>query len=204
MKHIHHILPKHRGGSDEPSNLIELSISEHAKAHKTLWAQHGHIEDFIAWKCLSGRRLSESDRILLAKSGFIKYMSNPKNKESWKHNIRKARKSQVITEEHKKNISISLKRSYNEGRKVYKKPSSEVLLNNYNKNKEKMAENRKTSSKWKASVTSKESREKRRKNSKKSFKILIDGNVYDSIRQAAKESGYSYYTIRSMIRKGLL
>ena len=26
MKHKHHIIPKHAGGTDDPDNLIELSI----------------------------------------------------------------------------------------------------------------------------------------------------------------------------------
>jgi len=54
MKHKHHIIPKHMGGSDEPSNLIELSIEEHAIAHMKLFEKYGKIEDKIAWKALSG------------------------------------------------------------------------------------------------------------------------------------------------------
>jgi hypothetical protein len=42
------------GGSDEPSNLIELSIEEHAIAHMKLFEKYGKIEDKIAWKALSG------------------------------------------------------------------------------------------------------------------------------------------------------
>jgi hypothetical protein len=39
-KHIHHVIPLHMGGTDEPSNLIELTIAEHrAKVVKTL--KHG-------------------------------------------------------------------------------------------------------------------------------------------------------------------
>jgi len=34
MKHIHHIIPKHMGGTDEESNLVELTVEEHAEAHK--------------------------------------------------------------------------------------------------------------------------------------------------------------------------
>lgn len=55
LKHKHHIVPKHMGGSDEPSNLIELSVEEHAEAHKILWDKHGLKEDYIAWKALSGQ-----------------------------------------------------------------------------------------------------------------------------------------------------
>ena len=34
MKHKHHIIPRHMGGTDDPSNLIELTIEEHAEAHR--------------------------------------------------------------------------------------------------------------------------------------------------------------------------
>ena len=40
MKHKHHILPKHMGGSDDPSNIIELTREEHAKEHLKLYQQH--------------------------------------------------------------------------------------------------------------------------------------------------------------------
>ena len=53
--HIHHIVPKHLGGSDDPSNLIKLTVNEHAEAHKKLWEDHGNEYDYIAWKCLSGQ-----------------------------------------------------------------------------------------------------------------------------------------------------
>jgi hypothetical protein len=55
MKHIHHIIPKHMGGTDEPSNLVELTVAEHAQAHKELYEQHGKHEDKVAWLMLSGQ-----------------------------------------------------------------------------------------------------------------------------------------------------
>ena len=54
MKHIHHIIPKHMGGTDDPSNLIELTIEEHAEAHRKLYEEHGHWEDKLAWQGLAG------------------------------------------------------------------------------------------------------------------------------------------------------
>lgn len=66
MKHKHHIIPRHMGGSDEPDNLIELSIEEHAKAHKELYDKHGLWEDKLAWRMLSGQ-ISPSEASIEAK-----------------------------------------------------------------------------------------------------------------------------------------
>ena len=54
MKHLHHLSPKHMGGTDEPENLIELTVEEHAEAHKKLWEQYGRWEDKLAWQGLAG------------------------------------------------------------------------------------------------------------------------------------------------------
>jgi len=56
------------GGSDDPSNLIELTVEEHAEAHRLLYEQHGHWEDYCAWQALSGRIGQEE--ILRMKQGM--------------------------------------------------------------------------------------------------------------------------------------
>ena len=55
MKHIHHILPKYLGGTDDPSNLVELTVEEHAEAHRLLFEQYSNWQDYCAWQALSGR-----------------------------------------------------------------------------------------------------------------------------------------------------
>jgi hypothetical protein len=75
MKHIHHIVPKHMGGSNDPSNLIELTVEEHAEAHRILWEKHGKWQDKIAWKTLSGQISIQEARLEMMKH------SNPMKKE---------------------------------------------------------------------------------------------------------------------------
>lgn len=41
------------GGSDDPSNLIEVTVEEHAEAHRKLWLEHGNYKDYLAWQGLS-------------------------------------------------------------------------------------------------------------------------------------------------------
>lgn len=52
--HQHHIVPKHMGGTDEKSNLIELTIAEHAEAHRLLYEKYNRTQDKVAWLGLAG------------------------------------------------------------------------------------------------------------------------------------------------------
>jgi len=49
MKHLHHIIPKHAGGTDDRANLVELTIEEHAEAHRILYEKYGRLQDKRAW-----------------------------------------------------------------------------------------------------------------------------------------------------------
>jgi len=55
MNHIHHIIPKHMGGSDDIDNLIQLPIWAHAEVHKRLWEVYGRLEDKLAYYALNGK-----------------------------------------------------------------------------------------------------------------------------------------------------
>lgn len=85
-KHKHHIIPKHAGGIDDPSNLVELTIPEHAEAHRILYEQHNRWQDRVAWLSLSGIMKDEEQIYEILKN------SNP---GGYKH-----------TEEAKKKLSI--------------------------------------------------------------------------------------------------
>ena len=53
--HKHHIIPKHMGGTDDPSNLVELTTEQHAHVHKRLYELYGYWQDKCAWLALSGQ-----------------------------------------------------------------------------------------------------------------------------------------------------
>lgn len=64
MMHWHHKVPRHMGGTDDPDNLVWLTIEEHAEAHRLLWLEYGKQADYMAWKMLSGKT-SEQESMLI-------------------------------------------------------------------------------------------------------------------------------------------
>jgi hypothetical protein len=42
------------GGTDDPENIILVTPEEHANEHRILYEKYGKIEDYLAWKGLSG------------------------------------------------------------------------------------------------------------------------------------------------------
>ena len=133
--HKHHIIPKHMGGSDDPSNLILLTVEEHAEAHRLLFEKYGHWQDKVAWKALSGilpkqeiikeiqknankgripsaetrekMAMAKRGRKLSKKHAELLHEGRRNSKNSNEHNeiIRNVRLNKPITEEHKKILS---------------------------------------------------------------------------------------------------
>ena len=115
MKHKHHIIPKHMGGTDDTSNLIELTVEEHAEAHKLLWEQYGKKEDELAWKGLTG---------LIGKEELIKELMFLGQQKGGFNNRGKIRGPQNI--EHKNKIKESCK-GKNKGKTGMSKIYSEFI-----------------------------------------------------------------------------
>jgi len=96
MYHKHHKIPKHVGGSNSPDNLIELSIEEHAEAHKQLYEMYGRWQDKIAWQTLSGQ-ITNAEAIKTAqKLGRL----GIKCSDESKHKMRIAKLGKSQSEEH--------------------------------------------------------------------------------------------------------
>jgi hypothetical protein len=122
LLHKHHIIPKHVGGTNDPSNIEYLTVEQHAEAHKLLFEKYGRWQDEIAWKGLSGRIPSEEvqrEAVRKANTGKVrssetrKKMSDAKKgkKHSLAHveNNRKAQTGKKLSEDHINNISSALK-----------------------------------------------------------------------------------------------
>jgi hypothetical protein len=107
--HKHHIVPKHAGGTDDPSNLILLTVEEQSEAHKLLFDLYGRKEDEIAWKTLSGQinvteAKRQAQRLGATKGGKI---SGPRPKiisEQGRKNMSLGQKGKVIQKQHLKNV----------------------------------------------------------------------------------------------------
>ena len=140
-KHKHHIIPKHAGGNNDTNNIIELTVEEHAEAHRILYEQHGRWQDKVAWLSLSGRIDNEESARLAASYAmknrprtseeFVKGWET-RRKNGWKHSEETKKKisgkltgikKSERTEKHKKKLSDSVKLAHDENRLSSKYPN---------------------------------------------------------------------------------
>ena len=70
VTHVHHIVPKHAGGTDDPSNLIEVTVEEHAELHFARYLQYGELGDWVAAMGLSGQ-ISSAEATALARRDWL-------------------------------------------------------------------------------------------------------------------------------------
>lgn len=76
--HRHHIIPKHMGGGDDPSNIIEVSCEQHAELHRRLWMAFGHWQDRVAWMALD-KRIDKDD--IYRERSVMANLGRPKSEE---------------------------------------------------------------------------------------------------------------------------
>ena len=105
------------GGTDDPSNLIELSVEEHAEAHRKLYEEYGSEYDRLAWLGLAGiigkeeivkRVISEANKGKTPwNKGKVGVQKNPYLAE-----LNRSRRGQPVSEETKAKVSAA-----NSGRK---------------------------------------------------------------------------------------
>lgn len=98
-KHKHHIIPKHAGGTDDPSNIVELTVEEHAEAHRKLYEEHGRWQDRLAWLALSGQ-IGKEEIIRM------KCSESRKGREPWNKGMTGCN---TLTDETKRKISEAKK-----------------------------------------------------------------------------------------------
>ena len=108
--HKHHIIPKHMGGTDDPSNLIELTIEEHAQAHLDLYNKHGYMQDLVAHRMLLGQ---------IDKAEAIKLLQKAPKSERWKQTMSERMTGasnpmygKTISDEQKRAIGESAKKRF--------------------------------------------------------------------------------------------
>lgn len=137
--HWHHIVPKHMGGTNDPSNLACLTVEEHAIAHKLLFEEYGKKEDYIAWKSLSEQIGKEEIFLETSRLGGINNKDKSKS-ESHRKKISESLRGSSHSENRKKNISESMKgntNSQNHSSDDYKKKQSEAMKAAWKRRKQK-------------------------------------------------------------------
>lgn len=140
MKHKHHIIPKHAGGTDDPSNIIELTIEEHAIAHKKLYEEYKRWQDFLAWKGLSNQITKEEIlKEIYRNNGKINGIKN-KGKPAWNKGLNKENdprvekyaenlKGKFKSEKHRNSLKKPKANSKNMGRYERTDKTKELLSN---------------------------------------------------------------------------
>jgi len=107
MKHTHHIVPKHMGGTNHPSNLVEVTVEEHANLHLSLYLTHGLREDWVAFHMLSGQmgkeELQVQKSIMGGYNSQTHWTPEKRSAAASKGNTPEVvkQKSQTLTERHK-------------------------------------------------------------------------------------------------------
>ena len=96
------------GGTDDPNNIVELTIEEHAQAHRELYEKHGHWQDKVAYEGLSGQIPSKQVIAEVYKQNGLANVHNlhtKKIKAKARQRTKEVNTGRVFTPEHRRKIS---------------------------------------------------------------------------------------------------
>ncbi len=129
------------GGSDADDNKVELTVEEHALAHKKLYEEHGKREDWVAWKGLA-EQIGKEEIWLERSSLGGKKMKGYKKSKTHIENLSIAQTGKKQTEETKKKIAESQRgnKSFNINKPGVRKTHSEGMKRYWAKRKAKEKE----------------------------------------------------------------
>jgi len=106
--HNHHIIPKHAGGTNAPDNIVRLTTTEHAEAHRLLYEKYGRWQDKLAWQGLAG--FMGKEEIISQSTGRQKgCVPWNRGKIGVSEETLNKMKNRIITEETRKKMSDSAK-----------------------------------------------------------------------------------------------
>lgn len=137
--HRHHIIPRHMGGTDDPDNLIEVTVEQHALLHKQLWEDLGHWQDKVAWLTLSGQIGKEEATIMAIKAANTGRKLSPEHiakRTKSQKGLKRSEKTKAKISEAKRNPSPETRKKLSDAQKG-KSPSAETRrkLSELNKGK---------------------------------------------------------------------
>lgn len=70
--HWHHIVPRHAGGTEDPGNLVRVTVEQHAELHLARYLEYGEEGDWLAWQGLAKLATKEEIVSQLLRSGGSK------------------------------------------------------------------------------------------------------------------------------------
>lgn len=137
MKHKHHIVPKYLGGTDKRSNLVELSVEEHAEAHRKLYEEHGNWQDFLAWQGLLKLLTTEECGLVAVKKGYQNSKASMTDREKNSRNGRLSveNKTGLFAPEHASLIKKVLQKNIEEWRGKHHTNESKCKIGDANRGK---------------------------------------------------------------------
>ena len=97
------------GGTNDSNNLKEVTVKEHAQAHKELYEKYGHWQDKLAWQGLSGQIGKEE----IIKEIFVRmgkqnvHNLTPEIRKRAIENARRTNTGRIFTKEHREKIRLA-------------------------------------------------------------------------------------------------